>query len=413
MREDDKSRIRPCSLWIVTVLFALAVASPSWLKGQAVVDYSEKKQHAMDLYKQSRFVDAIPLLEELAAANKDDRDVFSILGFCLYSQIGITQDEKKRKDLAERSRKALTRAQQLGDKSVLTDQMLAKLAAGAPGMHKFSGNAEADQEMQEAETLFTKGELGGAVDLYKKALNADPTLYDAALYIGDCYYKIPGKMDNAPEWFAKAIVIDPGRETAYRYWADVLMKQGKPDEARDKYVDAYLSEPSNRLAVSAFKKWATGQNVTLTHPAIQIPAKVETKDNKNTTITLDDSALFKKKKDDGSEAWLIYGITRSLWVSSKFAQEYPKEKTYRHSLKEEADALRAAIGAVGEKARKSKDLDPSLATLIRLDQDGVLEPYILLARSDDGIAQDYPDYLKEHRDVLRRYAVNWIVGKKQ
>ena len=412
MRSHRESRIiRPYLLWIF--LFVLAMVCSSQLTAQAALDYTEKKEKVLGLYKQSRFVEAAPILEELAAANPNDKEVFSMLGFSLYSTIGTTQDEDKRKDLADRARKALLHARELGDRSVLTDQMLANLAGGTPSVHKFSSNADADQAMLEAERLFTSGQLEGAIELYKKALSADPGLYNAALYIGDCYYKVPGKMDEAPEWYAKAIAIDPNRETAYRYWADVLIKQGKPGEARDKYIDAYISEPSDRLAISAFKAWAKGQNVTLTHPAIQIPTKVETKDNKNTTITLDPGALLKKKKDDGSEGWLIYGITRSLWVSSKFAKEYPNEKTYRHSLKEEADALRAAIAAVGEKARKSKDLDPSLATLIRLDQDGVLEPYILLARSDAGIAQDYPGFLKEHRDLLHRYATKWIISKSQ
>jgi hypothetical protein len=37
-----------------------------------------------------------------------------------------------------------------------------------------------------------------------------------------------------------------------------------------------------------------------------------------------------------------------------------------------------------------------------------LEAFILMARSDQGIAQDYPAYLTAHRDLLRRYVVNWL-----
>jgi hypothetical protein len=36
------------------------------------------------------------------------------------------------------------------------------------------------------------------------------------------------------------IAIDPNRETAYRYWGDVLMKQDKMAEARDKLIEAYI-----------------------------------------------------------------------------------------------------------------------------------------------------------------------------
>ena len=209
--------------WMAGIALIAAIFAAPRSAAQAAVDYSEKKQHAMDLYKQSRFVEAIPLLEQLAAINNHDTDVFSTLGFCLYTLIETAPDEQKRKDLAERSRKALTRARELGDKTVLTDTILAKLAEGTPGRYKFSSNAEADKDMQDAEALFVKGDLEPAADLYKKALAADPRLYDAALYAGDAYYKIPGKIEQAGEWFAKAITINPDRETAYRYWADVLM----------------------------------------------------------------------------------------------------------------------------------------------------------------------------------------------
>lgn len=396
---------------VVAVLaLAVAIGVPLQLVAQAGIEYSEEKQQAIDLYKQNRFVEAVPLLEQLAA-NNQDKDIFSTLGFCLYTLIETTPDAEKRKDLAERSRKALTRAKELGDKTVLTDSILSKLTEGTPQPRKFSANDEADKAMQEAEALFVKGDLEAAADLYKKALSADPKLYDAALYIGDAYYKIPGKIDQAPEWFAKAASIDPDRETAYRYWADVLMKQGRPEEARDKYVEAYISEPFSRLAVSAFANWGKSQHVALTHPAIQVRSTVTGDDKGNTTVTLDES-LF-KDKNNGSAAWLMYGITRSTWTSKKFSEQYPNEKTYRHSLKEEAEALRAAISGVDPKARKSQDLDPALATLIRLDQDGLLEPYILLARSDAGIAQDYPAYLKDHRDALRRYTLEWVIQSKQ
>ncbi|HET9943664.1 MAG TPA: hypothetical protein VFR05_10000 [Terriglobia bacterium] len=47
--------------------------------------------------------------------------------------------------------------------------------------------------------------------------------------------------------------------------------------------------------------------------------------------------------------------------------------------------------------------------LKRLDNDGFLEAYILMARPDEGIAQDHAAYLKENRDKLRRYVLNYVV----
>jgi hypothetical protein len=59
--------------------------------------------------------------------------------------------------------------------------------------------------------------------------------------------------------------------------------------------------------------------------------------------------------------------------------------------------------------KRTKKLNPSLAKLKKLDEEGLLEAYILLARPDQGIAQDHPAYLKQSRDKLRRYMMQYVV----
>jgi Tfp pilus assembly protein PilF len=60
--------------------------------------------------------------------------------------------------------------------------------------------------------------------MYKRALVLEPKLYEAALFIGDVYFKSADHA-NAAEWYGRAIAMEPDRETAYRYWGDSLMKQ--------------------------------------------------------------------------------------------------------------------------------------------------------------------------------------------
>jgi hypothetical protein len=69
------------------------------------------------------------------------------------------------------------------------------------------------------------------------------------------------------------------------------------------------------------------------------------------------------------------------------------------------DALGSVLKSLNEqeKSKKIKNLDPSLARLRELDRKGLLEPYILLARPDRGIAQDYVEYKKNNKEKLRRY----------
>ena len=100
----------------------------------------------------------------------------------------------------------------------------------------------------------------------------------------------------------------------------------------------------------------------------------------------------------------MYGL-RCVVASGEFAKHYPKEKKYRHSLKEEASAaMRAAIKVLEKRRRGSaKRIDPSLANLVKLDKEGLLESFILLALPDEGIAQDFDAYRKTNVENLRRY----------
>jgi tetratricopeptide (TPR) repeat protein len=233
----------------------------------------------------------------------------------------------------------------------------------------------------------------------------EPKLYEAALFIGDVYFKSAEQV-KAGEWFARAIQINPDRETAYRYWGDALMKQGKVTEAGDKFVEAYIAEPYNRLARSGFVSWGDRVNLTLAHPRVEFPAAVNKKTDNQTTITLDPNMLDKGDKDGSAAAWVLYSFTRASWVTSEFAKQYPDEKTYRHSLKEEATAIRAALKSLEKKGPTS---DRSLQILQKLDKDGLLEAYILLAMPDAGIASDFAAYRKTNTENLRRYVKQYVM----
>lgn len=263
--------------------------------------------------------------------------------------------------------------------------------------------------MREGEAAFKAGDMEKALEFYQRALALDPSLYEAALFTGDIYYKT-AEQKKASEWFAKAVSINPDRETAYRYWGDSLMKQGRVTEAGDKFVEAYIAEPYSRLARAGFLSWAQKVNVVIAHPEVEIRTDVAAKsESGNTSITIDPRAFG--KDDQSGSAWMVYGFTRASWVSEEFAKNYPQETKYRHSLKEEAAALRAAIRALDEKKIKDpKKVDPSLQTLMRLDKEGFLEAFILLAIPDEGIARDFAAYRKTNTDNLRRYVHTYVLN---
>jgi tetratricopeptide (TPR) repeat protein len=271
----------------------------------------------------------------------------------------------------------------------------------------FSTKKEVDEAMREGEGAFASGNFPKAIEMYQRALLLDPKLYEAALFTGDVYFKTADQ-PKAGEWFARAVAINPDRETAYRYWGDSLMKQGKVTEAGEKFVEAFIAEPYNRLARAGLVNWGERVNVKLAHPRVEVPTDVKSKD-KNTTITFDANILNKDDKKNGAAAaWMAYGIIRASW-QSEFAKQYPNEKTYRHSLKEEAAALRGAIEAVQNQKVDPKNEDPSLQILRKLNKEGLLEAFILLALPDAGIANDFPAYRKTNVEDLRRYVKLYVM----
>ncbi|HEX8247935.1 MAG TPA: tetratricopeptide repeat protein [Pyrinomonadaceae bacterium] len=268
---------------------------------------------------------------------------------------------------------------------------------------KYSKNQEAENLMYEGESYFSQGEFEAALTAYRKALKLDPNIYEAALFSGDAYVQT-GDYDEAEIWYQKAIAINPNRETAYRFSALPLMQQERFEQARDRYIEAYIVEPYSRLPVAGLIHWAQITNTAVLHPTIDVPEiKYDEKGNSKSALNINSLV------EDGSTAWLAYAPARQAWRKDKFSKAFPNQKTYRHSLQEEAAALRGVLKAFKEK--KPKNPNEQLSLLSKLNDEGFLEPFILLAMPDEGIAQDHVEYLKRNRDQLRQYILKYVVKK--
>ena len=385
------------------VLLVVSLAVPIQAQTENV---SDLKRQASELLKQTKYTDALPLLEKIAALEPNDGETQFYLAFALLGQSKNTQDAAARKALRVRGRNAFVKAKALNLNEPKLDALIMSLPEDGSEAPGFSSNPEANKLMEEGEALFTQGKADEALKKYQEALNLEPKLYHAALFSGDIYLQ-KQDYEKAEVWYQKAIAIDPDKETAYRYSATPLMKQRKTDAARDRYIEAFIVEPYNRFARGGLIQWAQATQTQLAHPDIEIPTNVTFDEKGDAKINLDANALLGGGKDDGGFAWIAYGGARSTWRKEKFAKTFPSEKAYRHSLAEEVDALRTVL-SVATSDKKAK-LSPSLARLKKLDEQGLLEPYILIARPDEGIVQDYPAYLKQNRDKLRRYMLEYVV----
>lgn len=397
----QSARISILFLW-----FFAACSMPAY--AQTGESHEQLKQRAIDLIEQVKYTEALPLLEKIVAAEPNNARMQFYLGFALQGQAYQIKDDAPRRALRVRARQAFVRAKELGIDEPIVDGLIEGIPVDGLDSRVFSPHVEANALMLLAESKFAQGKLDEALKDYQQALSLDPGLYFAALFSGDVFTH-RGDYAQAEVWYQKAISINPMIETAYRYSATPLMKQGKTNEARDRYIEAFITEPYSRFAVGGLTQWADITKTALAHPEINIPTSVSFDDKGNAKISLEPSAL--SGKDDGSFAWLSYGATRSSWRKERFAKAFPNEPAYRHSLPEEADALRSVL-AMAATDKKVKVLTPSLSKLKKLNDEGLLEAYILLTRPDEGIAKDYFEYLKVNRAKLIRYVKEYIVAPR-
>lgn len=413
----------PTRALILAATFALIFGSLTPAVAATRPQDDAERERAFALFADQKFAEALAPLEKLAARYPNDGAVLARFGLALFLHTIPEADTPERRKRRARSHAVLLRATELGyDAGVpkgLIDQILREIqpdGTDAPAAKsKFSDNAEADAAMRKGEEAFLKNDYDAALVAYERAIALDPKIYEAPLFAGDVFLQ-KGQFEKAGEWYARAIRLDPDREQAYRYWGNTLLRQGLLDEARDKYIDAVIASPYDAYTwENGIFRWANASRTRLGHPKINVQQNVSPMKDNKMTITIDPKSL--EQSDDGRAAWMWYGLKRAVWTTNdyaKFKKEYPGEKTYRHSLREEADALRGVIEAVRtqQKEGKIKQLSTDLQVVVQLEEQGLLESYILFARANDGIAQDYVEYRRANREKLRRYLIDYLASGK-
>jgi tetratricopeptide (TPR) repeat protein len=322
-------------------------------------------------------------------------------GFCLVAKSKQISDQDEAKKLSQQALEQFKKAKALGLQSEENEGMIRLLEGGSghfDGRAMYSENPQAEKLMQEGESFFARSQYDEAIKLFAKALELDPKIYQAGTSGGDSYVA-KSDFENAEKWYQKAIAIDPNRETAWRYSATPLMRQKKYDQARERYIEAYIVEPYNSMSTRGINQWAQVVGKNLGHPDVKVPE-----------FQFDENGLAMPKvliadTDNELSPWKAYFRVRENWMKEKFEKTYPAAKEYRHTLQEEAEALRTAVKSAQEKKAKTKHFE----ILAKLDRDGLLEAFILLGLPSRGIAEDHPAYLKTDRPKLRKYVADYVI----
>ncbi len=378
--------------------------------GKAPQSDPDRKQ-ALGYIDSGKMAQAMPLFEKLCSEYPKDPGLWEGWGMATLGYSQTLADPDLRKKARARARTFLVKARDMGDNSNLI-QILLEMIPEDGGEGTFSPRKEVDDAMQKAEADFVRADYEKARTGYLRVLLLDPKNYEAALFMGDVYFKEHNNT-SAGEWYARAIEIDPNRETAYRYWGDALWASGKKAESREKFIQAVIADPygGNRPWIG-LKQWADYNKLTLHWVKLQDKGSVSVQDDQHINITLDPASLG--KHDPTGAAWLAYSMNRALWHNDKFKKEFPNNPKYRRTMREESESLHMMVDVLtGQKDFKKhqKDLDPAIVDLVEIDKAGFLEPFTLLNRADGEIAQDYVPYREGHRDLLYRYFDEFVVPK--
>jgi hypothetical protein len=114
------------------------------------------------------------------------------------------------------------------------------------------------------------------------------------------------------------------------------------DYIAEHQIEALIAEPYSDLAPRGISQWAQATKAKLGHPKVKFPEESEKASGNKTLLT---------------SPWAAYLASRAAWKKEKFAQAFPTERAYRHSLKEEADAIRSALRAASAETDVDADLE--------------------------------------------------------
>jgi tetratricopeptide (TPR) repeat protein len=389
------------------LLFLLVILPSAYLPltAQINADASDRasRQRAMALFSEGKRLEALPLLEDLAQKTPQDSDVLVALAASLVEHAATLADSSAAAKERFRARDLLQRAWGLGNTSPLAEnlrQLLEELPAS--GAIKFSDNPAVEQAMNAGEAAFARRDFDEALKDYAKALEFEPTNYTATLFTGNTYDK-NNDFVKAAEWYERTILLDPNIETAYRYYADMLAKQGDMAKARTLLIHAAVAEPYNKIVWREIRAWATVNHTAFNIVFVAIP------------IAQKAVAGASKQSAELLPAWRTYYSVKEDWKrGGRFQKQFPQEPEYRHSVSEESEALAAAaqvLDKLKDDPKTSQQVagDPSASLLLKLRDAGLLDAYVLFSLGDDEIAHDYNAYRSKHRDKLETYMDKFVM----
>jgi hypothetical protein len=186
----------------------------------------------------------------------------------------------------------------------------------------------------------------------------------------------------------------------------MLAKQGNMSKSRAMLIHAAVAEPYNKIVWREIRAWTTINKLEFNPVFAAIPLPM-----KNDTA----AGNSRKLAPELAAAWRTYYSVKDEWKKGdRFGKHFPQEGEYRHSLPEESEALDATVSVLKKLAndKKTAELvtdDSTASLLLKLNEAGAIDAYVLFSLGDDGIAKDYIAYRTKNRDKLETYMDKFVI----
>ena len=218
-----------------------------------------------------------------------------------------------------------------------------------------------------AEQHFAKGNLREAISAYEAVKRADPQFSFAWVGAGNSYFGLKDFV-QAEAQFRRATEIEAGNAQAWRFLGSALRQQGKFDAAETALLSAIAVDPSQRPGWLMLAEMRARTQQPLQSLALRRGARVAQGTDGKYTISIDGPSG--EKTPDAA-----IRLARAL-AEINLRNENKTRSAYEIELASWRMALKIAQEA---KASTREGInDPGLLKMLALEQDGQLEPAILL-----------------------------------
>src|SRR6185369_7686574 len=120
-----KGRRRILAQVVLVIFLSFALVGSALSAVQSTTNLDELSARAVQLIRQQKMTEALPLLEQLAIAQPSEPGPQFYLGFALSALATNTSDSAARQAIRVRSRKAFLKAKELGSEEPVLDALIA------------------------------------------------------------------------------------------------------------------------------------------------------------------------------------------------------------------------------------------------------------------------------------------------